>query len=186
MSFLTLLAACAGPNTDDTGSEYNDPPSSAAIPPVNVSFIEPENDSAHQSNGNEVKYYPSQDRYCESQMTLRLEVSSTLVVPMVFVGYYSDSGWTNADGAENLDGLNYSETLDVGSPLGQTVSLSDHISETDEEGVFEFSYTPASDNLVDSFPWKFDLYVAATNGDDYGPAEMWAYENVASSSDDCN
>lgn len=188
MSLLALLAACVEPNQDDTSYRNSqDSSSSAAIPAVDVSFVESETDSAHQANGNKVRYYPSQDTYCESQMTLKLEVPTSTVVPKIFVGYYSgSSGWVNADGANNLDGLDYNEILDVGSSDGQAVSLSDNISETDEEGVYEFNYTSAWDNLVDSFPWQFDLYVAATDGNEYGPTEKWTYENSPSSSDDCN
>lgn len=187
MTLLALLAACVSPSPNDDTAYENSGTVSDAVPAVDVTFVEPEADSAHQANGKKVTYYPSQDTYCESQMTLELEVPTSSVVPKIFVGYFSDaSGWRNADGAENLDGLDYSETLDVGSSYGQAVSLSDNISATDEEGVYEFNYTPAQDNLVDSFPWQFDLFVAATNGEEYGPTEQWTYQNATSSSDDCN
>lgn len=185
MGLLSLLMACAGVNPGDT-ADGNYETTSASVPAVDVTFIESESDSAHQSNEKKVTYYPTEDRYCESQMTLELEVPSSAVIPKVFVGYFSDSsGWYDTS-AENLDGLDYGETLDVGASVGQAVSLSDNVSATDEEGVYEFNYTPAQDGLIDSLPWEFDLFVAATNGAEYGPIEKWTYRNASSSEDPCN
>ncbi|MBI4412509.1 MAG: hypothetical protein HY541_08505 [Deltaproteobacteria bacterium] len=76
-------------------------------------------------------------------------------------------------------------SADVGSSYGEAVSISDNIASTDEENVYEFLYIPAQDGLLDNISWDFDLYVATTNGEEYGPAEKWTYQN-SSPSDDCN
>jgi hypothetical protein len=185
MPFLTLLAACAGIDLEDTAYENSDA-TSDSIPAVDVSFVEPENDSAHQlEDPKQVVYLPTEDRYCESEMILELVVPpSTNAVPKVYVGYYSDeSGWYGDGG--NLDGLNESDTLDVGSSLGVAVSLGGNIHSTSEAGIYELIYAPAQDGLIDSRAWSFDLFVTASDGDENGPIEPWSYRN-ASPSENCN
>lgn len=185
--FLLLAVACA-PGSDDTAiSNGNTSSGTDDIPEVETTFIESETDSAHQlDDPKEVVYLATQDRYCESEMILELTVpESTSVIPKVYVGYFSDdAGWEDSN-AGNLDGLDESDTLDVGSSAGQAVSLSDNIHSTSEAGVYEFFYVPAQDGLIDSLAWSFDLFVTATDGDEHGPIEQWSYRNTDPSGD-CN
>lgn len=185
MILFDLLAACVGSNPEDTAYDNSDGPSDS-VPAVEVSFIESEEDLAHQlEDPKEIVYVPSQDRYCDSEMTLELTVpQSSNAVPKVYVGYFSDeSGWR--DSAQDLDGLDESDTLDVGSSAGVAVSLGGNIRSTSEVGVYEFTYVPAQDDLIDSLTWSFDLFVTASTDNENGPIEQWSYRNIESS-EDCN
>lgn len=188
MNPLLLLAMACAPESDDTATTNGYTSSTDDIPAVETTFIEPETDSAHQlDDPKEVIYRTTQDRYCESEMTLELTVpESTSAVPKVYVGYFSDdAGWEDSN-AGNLDGLDESDTLEVrSSGRTEAVSLNDNIHSTSEAGVYEFSYVPAQDGLIDSLAWSFDLFVTATDGDEHGPIEQWSYRNT-DPSDDCH